>query len=62
MVRLGSALLNRDSRRQKVAFLVCIQLTKAIGGEAVLDPVLAAWLPNTLFGIGGLALLARVRT
>lgn len=45
-----------------IAFLVCIQLTKAIGGEAVLDPVLAAWLPNTLFGIGGLALLARVRT
>ena len=45
-----------------IAFLVCIQLTKAIGGEAVLDPVLAAWLPNTLFGIGGVALLARVRT
>jgi lipopolysaccharide export system permease protein len=45
-----------------IAFLVCIQLTKAIGGEAVLDPVLAAWIPNTLFGIGGLALLTRVRT
>jgi lipopolysaccharide export system permease protein len=45
-----------------VAFLVFIQLTKAIGGEAVMNPVLAAWLPNTLFGLGGLALLARVRT
>jgi lipopolysaccharide export system permease protein len=45
-----------------IAFLVCIQLTKAIGGEAVLDPVLAAWIPNTVFGIGGLALLTRVRT
>lgn len=45
-----------------VAFLVFIQMTKAIGGEALMDPVLAAWLPNTLFGIGGVALLARVRT
>ena len=45
-----------------VTFLICIQLTKAIGGEAVMDPVLAAWLPNTLFGLGGLVLLARVRT
>lgn len=45
-----------------ILFLVCIQLTRAVGAEAVLDPVLAAWLPNTLFGIGGIALLARVRT
>jgi lipopolysaccharide export system permease protein len=45
-----------------VAFLVFIQLTKAIGGEAVMNPVLAAWLPNTIFGLGGLTLLARVRT
>jgi lipopolysaccharide export system permease protein len=45
-----------------VTFLIFIQLTRAIGGEAVMEPVLAAWLPNTLFGIGGLALLARVRT
>lgn len=45
-----------------VMFLICIQLTKAIGGEAVMDPVTAAWMPNTLFGLGGLVLLARVRT
>jgi len=45
-----------------VTFLVFIQLTKAIGGEAVMNPVLAAWLPNTIFGLGGLALLAKVRT
>jgi lipopolysaccharide export system permease protein len=45
-----------------VTFLVLIQLTRAVGGEAVLNPALAAWLPNTVFGIGGLALLARVRT
>jgi lipopolysaccharide export system permease protein len=45
-----------------VAFLICIQLTKAIGGEAVMNPVAAAWVPNALFGLGGLVLLARVRT
>lgn len=45
-----------------ITFLICIQMTKAIGGEAVMNPTLAAWVPNTLFGIGGLILLARVRT
>jgi lipopolysaccharide export system permease protein len=45
-----------------VAFLIAIQLTKAIGGEGVMDPVLAAWAPNSLFAVGGLILLARVRT
>jgi lipopolysaccharide export system permease protein len=45
-----------------VTFLLFIQLTRAIGGEAVMNPVLAAWLPNMLFGLGGLALLSKVRT
>jgi lipopolysaccharide export system permease protein len=45
-----------------VAFLICIQQTKANGGEAVLNPVAAARMPNALSGLGGLVLLARVRT
>ena len=45
-----------------ITFLIFIQLTKAIGGEAVLDPDIAAWLPNTLFALGGFVLLAKVRT
>lgn len=45
-----------------VAFLVMIQLTKAIGGKALMDPELAAWLPNAVFGLGGVVLLWRVRT
>jgi len=45
-----------------VTFLIFIQLTKAIGGEDVMNPDLAAWMPNALFGLGGLVLLARVRT
>ena len=45
-----------------VAFLVFIQLTKAIGGKGIVDPDLAAWTPNIVFGVGGLLLLWRVRT
>jgi lipopolysaccharide export system permease protein len=45
-----------------ITFLIFIQITKAIGGEAVLDPDLAAWLPNSLFALGGFVLLANVRT
>ncbi len=45
-----------------ITFLVSIQLTKAIGGQDVMDPILAAWTPNLLFGLIGVILLARVRT
>jgi lipopolysaccharide export system permease protein len=44
-----------------ITFLMLIQLTKAIGGKALLPPDLAAWLPNILFGVVGVFLLARVR-
>jgi lipopolysaccharide export system permease protein len=45
-----------------VLVLVSIQLTQAIGAKNVMDPTLAAWVPNMLFGLGGLVLLNRVRT
>ncbi len=45
-----------------VTFLIMIQLTKAIGGKGVLSPELAAWIPNMLFAIIGVVMLARVRT
>lgn len=45
-----------------VTFLMMIQLTKAIGGKHIIAPDLAAWLPNMLFAVVGLVLLARVRT
>jgi lipopolysaccharide export system permease protein len=45
-----------------VIFLMLIQLTKAIGGQGMVPPDLAAWLPNVIFGIIGTVLLARVRT
>jgi lipopolysaccharide export system permease protein len=45
-----------------IIFLMLIQITKAVGQGGVIPPTLAAWIPNTLFGIIGLVLLARVRT
>jgi lipopolysaccharide export system permease protein len=45
-----------------VLFLMLIQITKAIGGGGVIPPTVAAWLPNALFGVLGIVLLAKVRT
>ena len=45
-----------------VIFLMMIQLTKAIGGKGLIDPDLAAWVPNAVFAVIGVILLARVRT
>jgi lipopolysaccharide export system permease protein len=45
-----------------ITFLMLIQLTKAVGGKGLLAPDLAAWIPNVLFAVMGLILLARVRT
>jgi lipopolysaccharide export system permease protein len=45
-----------------VVFLMLIQLTKAIGGKGLIQPDLAAWIPNAVFGVVGLYLLTRVRT
>jgi lipopolysaccharide export system permease protein len=45
-----------------IVFLLMIQLTKAVGGKALIDPDVAAWLPNAVFAVMGLVLLVRVRT
>jgi lipopolysaccharide export system permease protein len=45
-----------------VLFLMLIQITKAVGGGGVIPPTIAAWLPNALFGVLGIVLLAKVRT
>jgi lipopolysaccharide export system permease protein len=45
-----------------IIFLLMIQLTKAVGGKALIDPDVAAWLPNAMFAVMGLVLLVRVRT
>jgi lipopolysaccharide export system permease protein len=45
-----------------IVFLMMIQLTKAVGGKGLIDPDVAAWIPNAVFAVIGLFLLARVRT
>ena len=45
-----------------VVFLIAVQLSQAVGAGGVIPPVLAAWLPNLLFGTAALVLLKRART
>ncbi len=45
-----------------VTFLMAVQVTKAIGGTGMMPPDIAAWVPNVVFALIGLILLARVRT
>jgi lipopolysaccharide export system permease protein len=45
-----------------VVFLILVQLSEGIGRGGMLPPVLAAWVPNILFGAVGLVLLARAPT
>jgi len=39
-----------------------VQITKAIGAGGLIDPTVAAWIPNVVFLFTGLVLLAKVRT
>jgi lipopolysaccharide export system permease protein len=45
-----------------VIFLMLIQLTKAVGGKGIISPEVAAWMPNAVFAVIGMVMLARVRT
>jgi lipopolysaccharide export system permease protein len=45
-----------------IVFLMAVQITKAVGAGGVVPPLLAAWVPNGLFGLAGAYLFARART
>lgn len=45
-----------------VVFLMFIQLSEGIGAGGLMPPLLAAWLPNIVFGVAGIVLLARAHT
>src|SRR5688500_19727581 len=45
-----------------IVFLMMIQLTKAVGEKGLVQPDLAGWIPNVIFAIIGIVLMARVRT
>ncbi len=60
--RAGAAVGIAISLGTTVIFLLMVQITKAIGAGGVINPVLAAWIPNVVFLFAGLVLLAKVRT
>jgi lipopolysaccharide export system permease protein len=60
--RAGAAVGVAISLGTTVIFLLFVQITKAIGAGGIINPTLAAWIPNIVFLFAGLVLLARVRT
>ena len=60
--RAGAAVGVALSLGTTVLFLLMTQIMKAVGSGGVVNPVLAAWLPNLVFLAAGLVLLARTRT
>jgi lipopolysaccharide export system permease protein len=60
--RAGMAFGIAISLGTTVFFLLLMQIAKAVGAGGLIDPTVAAWLPNGIFLLVGLVLLARVRT
>jgi lipopolysaccharide export system permease protein len=60
--RAGPAVGVAISLGTTVIFLLITQIMRAVGAGGVIDPTVAAWLPNGLFLLAGLILFSRVRT
>jgi lipopolysaccharide export system permease protein len=45
-----------------MVYLVLFRVADAVGTAGIVNPWLAAWLPNGLFLLGAMVLMARVRT
>jgi len=60
--RAGAAYGVAVSLATTIVFLLAVQISKAVGTGGVLPPLVAAWLPNGVFGLIGLTLFARART
>jgi lipopolysaccharide export system permease protein len=60
--RAGAAVGVAISLGTTVIFLLMTQIMKAVGAGGIIDPTVAAWLPNAVFLLAGLILLSRVRT
>jgi lipopolysaccharide export system permease protein len=45
-----------------IVYLLLFRVSAGLGSAGALTPMQAAWLPNLLFLVGGIVLLARVRT
>ena len=60
--RAGAAVGIAISLGTTVIFLLLTQIMKAVGAGGVVNPEVAAWIPNIVFLIAAVGLLARVRT
>ena len=60
--RAGAAVGIAISLGTTVLFLLLTQIMKAVGAGGVVDPLVAAWIPNVVFLLAALLLLGRVRT
>jgi len=60
--RSGAAYGVAVSLATTIVFLTLVQIMKAVGAGGVVPPLVAAWIPNTLFGIPGAVLFAKART
>jgi lipopolysaccharide export system permease protein len=60
--RAGAAIGVAISLGTTVIFLLLTQIMKAVGAGGLIDPTVAAWLPNSVFLAAALVLIARVRT
>lgn len=60
--RSGAAMGIAISLGTTVTYLMLAQIARAVGAGGVIDPTLAAWLPNAVFLLAALVLLRRVRT
>jgi lipopolysaccharide export system permease protein len=60
--RAGAAVGIAISLGTTVVFLLVTQIMKAVGAGGVVDPIIAAWIPNIVFATAGALLLLRVRT
>lgn len=45
-----------------IIFLTMIQIMRAVGAGGVVPPLLAAWIPNVIFGVAGTVLFVKART
>jgi len=60
--RSGAAVGIAVSLGTTITFLLFIQLAIAVGKSGLINPDYAAWVPNAVFLVIGLGLMARVRT
>ena len=60
--RSGAAYGVAVSLATTIVFLTMVQIMKAVGAGGVVPPLIAAWIPNTLFGVAGGVLFAKART